>query len=145
MVESEAAPFDAEKEYRKLLDEIEFQKNTRKRFRRQIQNDDVTSLEIYQTLMQKEDHVLDAINRVVNDASVRKYQDVMLTTDLSNMTVKNIIMRTIGSIHQLFEDLLEARKPHDVVRAFTNPKRLPFYGVAILFIATFLTIILIMS
>jgi hypothetical protein len=134
-------PFDAQKEYRKLLEEIEYQKKTRKQIKREIQNDDVTSLEVYQKLMQKEDNVLKTINRVVNDASVRQYNDLLLSRDLANMTISNIILRTVGSVHQLFEDLIGVRSVTDLMSAIYNPTRLPFYGVALVMIGVFLTFV----
>ena len=138
------SPFNAQEEYNKLLDEIDDERR-RKHTSPLKDNERVGELELYQKLMAKEDRVLQTINRVVDDNEQNRYKTSVLSTDILNMSIMQIVLRISGSLNHLFEDLIRSRSIKDVKRAMTDPLRVPFYGITLIVVAIVLAIIYISS
>ena len=134
------APFNAQEEYNRLLDEID-EERKRKNISPLEGKERVGELDLYQKLMSKEDRVLTTINRVVDDNEQNRYKTSVLSTDILNMSVIQILLRVSGSLNQLFEDLLRSKNIKDVKRAMSDPLRVPFYGIALVFVAIILSVI----
>jgi hypothetical protein len=87
--------------------------------------------ELYQSLMAKERRVLDTIDRVVND-SVRSDRE---ERSLLQLPLHELGVRAIAAARGLFHDVVEARRPRDVLNAVTKDDRMVYLGVFLILLA----------
>ena len=119
-------PYDARNEYRHLLELVA--KEDKKRTGADVAASvGIESKDIYQELMAKERRVLDTVDRVVNDAAERRLEE----TVFHRMPVHEIIMRTLGSMHALWDDLVTSTSAKDVWEALADKQRMPFIGLVL--------------
>jgi hypothetical protein len=138
-LQSTVTPFDPVDEYRAILELTDT--DTKKRLPRKIT---AAEPDVYSDLMSKERRVLDTIDRVVNDAVVTS-RNKDGGGGLIGMPVHEIIMRTIGSMRSMWDDLISARSIEDVVSALKDRSRHAFLGIAMISIAVIASLVLLMS
>lgn len=126
------SPFDPVDEYRQLLE------LTGESQRRRIQADPITEPDVYSELMSREQRVLDTVDRVVNDAVEKRHPTI------TSIPIHEIIMRTLGTVHSFWDDLIMARSLDDVITAMKDPSRTLYFGIALVSVAAILSIILVM-
>ena len=126
--------FDAQDEYRTLLSLVSKEK---KRERRPRKGKDVSQEDVYQQLMSKERRVLDTVDRVVNDAAERRHKE----TFLHRMPVHEIVMRTLGAVHALWDDLIMSKSIEEALEALSDKGRMPFIGISLIAIAIIVAVI----
>jgi hypothetical protein len=93
--------------------------------------------DVYQQLVSKERRVLDTVDRVINDAAEREARQTLL----HKMPVHEVIMRTLGSLRALWDDLMSVEEPMDVVVALADPARRPFLGIFLIAVAIILAFV----
>jgi len=86
-------------------------------------------LDTYSGLMNKERRVLDTVDRVVNDARLRR----SAASSLPDMRVSQLVTRTLAVVVEVYHDLLRVRRVSDVPDVFTRRGRLLYVGILIIF------------
>lgn len=117
--------YDAPKarEYQELLDTIEGRGRN--------------GIDVYGSLINKEERVLATVDRVVNDARLQTTtQDSFL-----HMSLYDNAAATARAIHDIFVDLLRIRSVKDVRHAFLKKDRLLYLGVALVLVAVVLIVL----
>lgn len=94
--------------------------------------------DVYQHLLGKERRVLDTVDRVVNDA---RLFDAERTSSIFKLPLHVICMRLIATIRMIMDDILEARSPTDVVKAFFEEERKMYVGMLIVLAALLVLVI----
>lgn len=126
-------PFDPSEEYRKLLELTAAEPSSGGRERRASRAVSGES-DAYQALMAKERRVLDTVDRVVNDSILSR---AAAESALFGMPVHELVMRTVGAMRALFDDLVASRTLAEAGAAVRDPQRRPFLGVALVAAAVF--------
>lgn len=124
--------FDPQEEYRSLLQLVAKEKK-----KKNAAESDEKPLDVYQQLMAKERRVLDTVDRVVNDAEERRLQE----TVIHRMPVHEILMRTIGALRALWDDLIASTSVKDVLDAISDRSRMPFLGISLISISVFIAVV----
>ena len=133
----EPKAYDARNEYRQLLDLVAKEDSKRESSRTVVDADSTKPKDVYQELMSKERRVLDTVDRVVNDAAERRLEG----TVFHRMPLHEIIMRTLGALHALWDDLLVSTSPKEVWEALIDKGRMPFIGLACVVLSVTIAVI----
>lgn len=93
--------------------------------------------DIYQTLMKKEEKVLDTIN---NMAEYRRTQESEAGR-FTNMSLYSIVRKTFKVITELMEALQQKKNSQEVLREFLKEERIIYLGVFIVFVSVFMLLL----
>lgn len=118
-------PYDPNEEYRRLLETVASNQEGRPLGKKGFPTG--SQLDGYQYLMSKERRVLDTVDRVVNDSLTKNEEG----STLLSLSVQALVMRTAGSLKALLDDLVVSRSTEDIIKALTDPHRLPYIGIAL--------------
>lgn len=92
----------------------------------------------YAELMRQEERVLRTVNRVVNSARGKTVDGGLFT----NLSLNDLGMQTMRTLHVVMHDLMHARKPDQVLRAFVDGDRKIYVGlicIALAFVLFFVS------
>jgi len=117
----ESEPWRA-REYRSLLDIIH---------RRGLAGQDR-----YSALMNKEQRVLDTVDRVVNDARLAQARQ----GSFLDMSLLQVVGRMGEVLREAWTEVIAARSPRAVLAVFTPPGRRVYFGAALVLAALFLAV-----
>ena len=93
--------------------------------------------DIYQTLMKKEDKVLDTINNMTEYKRTQELKD----GGFINMSLYSIMRKTFKVITELMEALQQRKNSREVMREFLKQERLIYVGLFIVCISVFLLLL----
>lgn len=96
-----------------------------KDFKNLLQSAEPTHL--YEELIQKEDRVLQTVNRVVDYSNKKELE----AKEFLNMSVKDATFGFMTSILSIFEELVKAQSYGDVVSVFMKSDRIINIGILI--------------
>jgi len=88
-------------------------------------------LDTYSDLMNRERRVLDTVDRVVNDARLRRSE----ATSLPDMRLSQLVTRTMTVVVDVYRDLLRVRRLTDVPDVFTRRGRLLYVGILLVLVS----------
>lgn len=88
----------------------------------------------YGSLMDKEERVLDTVDRVVNDARLQDFRH----SSFLDMTVVQIIGKTAEVVHDMYVETLSARSMSDARDVLVRPERRIYIGIVVLAVGFFL-------
>jgi hypothetical protein len=97
--------------------------------------------DVYGALMQKEGRVLDTVDRVINDARLRKSSSRLFT----NLPLKNVAFNTARVVQAVYRDLLRVRTLRQFQEVFTPLKRRIYLGVVLVCLAVFIMVVQVSS
>jgi len=90
--------------------------------------------ERYGALMQKEQRVLDTVDRVVNDARVQEVR----ADDFFRLSLTQIGLNLAKAVHQTYLELMQVRRPSQVLPVLARPERRIYMGLLLMGVAFFL-------
>lgn len=82
---------------------------------------------LYEELVQKEDRILQTVNRVVDYSNKKELE----SKEFLNMSVKDAAGGFMSSILSIFEELVKAQTYSDVVPVFMKTDRIIYIGILI--------------
>lgn len=85
----------------------------------------------YGDLIDKEERVLDTVDRVVNDARLQRSE----RGSILHMSVAQIATRTAEVMYQVFRDALAARSTEDAKALLRSPERRLYLGIVLVTLA----------
>lgn len=97
----------------------------------------LTTEDIYQTLMKKEDKVLDTINNMTEYKRTQESE----AGRFINMSLYSIVRKTFKVITELIETLQQRKNTREVIREFLKEDRIIYLGVFIVSISVFLLLL----
>jgi hypothetical protein len=89
------------------------------------------NVDVYHRLLQKEERVLDTIDRVINDSVMTEVDSMAFV----NLPLHVIILRTVDRLTSVLQDLLRSRSVGDFKLAVSKEDRLMYIGIVIIVIA----------
>lgn len=95
--------------------------------------------EIYSELMGKEEHVLDTINRVVNQSNEKEIKG----TEFLNLSLLEITQKLFWNMQLTLHELYEVRTFQDLKKVFLKDDRKIYIGIVLVLISMFLFFIMI--
>ncbi len=90
----------------------------------------------YQALMQREQRVLDSLDRIVNE----RENTTRAGFSIMGMSISQHALRCVGMMRGLMDDLTAARKVSDVTRAFLREDRQLYLGALLMMLAVFIAL-----
>lgn len=87
--------------------------------------------EVYTNLMNKEERVLNTVDRVVNDARLQKIH----RRSFLNMSLMEVASRTVDVVREIFHEMFVVESAREFTNAFTRIDRRPYLGVVLIIIA----------
>ena len=88
----------------------------------------------YTDLMQKEERVLDTINRVVNYSNEKQVK----ATEFMNMSLDGVLHAFFWNMRLLFGEILAAKNAQQLLKSLTKEDRAIYIGMLLVFVALFL-------
>lgn len=85
----------------------------------------------YGDLMDREERVLDTVDRVVNDARLQR----MERSSIMHMSVAQIATKTTEVMHQMFREAVQARTLEDAAALVRPPERRLYMGIVLITLA----------
>lgn len=93
--------------------------------------------DLYQTLMKKEDKVLDTINNMTEYKRTQESE----AERFINMSLYSIVRKTFKVITELMEALQQKKNSREVMREFMKEERIIYLGIFIVSISVFLLLL----
>lgn len=89
---------------------------------------------VYEELIQKEQRVLDTVNRVVNYSNEKQ----VVASEFMNMSLDSIIHALFWNLRLVFRDVIGAKNAQDIWRTLTKDDRPIYFGILLVLLALFL-------
>lgn len=115
-----------------FINEDDNTNNTNKAFGAKLATD-----EIYQTLMKKEEKVLDVINNMTDYKRTKESE----AGRFLNMSLHGVVQKTFRVLTELMEALRHKQNTKDVIHEFVKEGRLIYVGLFVVFVSLFLLLL----
>ena len=93
--------------------------------------------DIYQTLMKKEEKVLDTINNMTEHKRIQESEAGLFI----NMSLHSIVRKTFKVLTELMNALQQRKNSNEIMKELLKEKRLIYVGLFIVFISMFLLLL----
>lgn len=89
---------------------------------------------LYEELVQKEDRLLQTLNRVVDYSNKKE----MESKEFINMPVKDVAKGFMSSMLELFEDLVKVKTANQLITAMMKSDRIIYFGILVVIFSVIL-------